>query len=117
MEAVQQALSGLVDRPEVDGAALISPEGLPLASRLDGSQDPEALAALVITLVRTGRQLADAAGRPDPERLVLETTAGMLLACPLADGALLLVLANPQAEVGQLLYDLRQLRGDLAALL
>jgi len=117
MEAVRQALTALVQRPEVDGAALISPEGLLLASQVDPSHDAEALAALIVSLARIGEQVAAAAARSGLERLVLETAAGMILACPLADGALLLVLAGSKASVGPLLYDLRQMRGNLAALL
>jgi predicted regulator of Ras-like GTPase activity (Roadblock/LC7/MglB family) len=117
MEVVRQALAELVARPEVAGAALLSREGLVVASDLDSSTDPEAVAALGIALARTGEQFAAAAGRAPPERLVLESPDGMMLTCPLADGALLLVLAAPDAPVGQLTYALRQMRGDLAALL
>lgn len=117
MKAVQQALTALVQRPEVDGAALISPEGLLLASQVGDSHDAEALAALIVSLARLGEQVAAAAGRSGPERLIVETAAGMILASPLTDGALLLVLAGSKASVGQLLYDLRQMRGNLAALL
>jgi len=117
MEAVQDALASLMARAEVNGVALVGPDGLMVASQVDRSIDAEALAALGVTLVRSSQQLASAAGRENPERLVIETPSGMILACPLTDGAILLVLASEQAGIGKLLYDLRQIRGNLAALL
>lgn len=117
MEVVRDALALLVARPEVDGVVLLSPEGLVVASQVDQSVDPDALAALGVTVVRSSQQLSSAAGRGMPERLVLETPGGMILACPLTDGAILLVLAGELAGIGTLLFDLRQLRGNLAALL
>jgi len=117
MEAVRQALATLVARPEVAGAALVSAEGLLVSAEMPRTTDPEAMAALLVSLRQVGEQLASAGGRGAPERLVLESPDGMMLACPLADGALLLVLAAPGVAVGGLLYELRQLRDSLIALL
>lgn len=117
MEIVQQALAALRRRPEVAGAALISGEGLVVAAHLPPGSDAEALAALAVTLTRTATQLAQAGGRPDIDRLVLEGADAMTIVMPLADEALLLILTSPGAPVGRLLFDLRQSRGDLAALL
>lgn len=117
MEAVQEALTALLARPEVDGAALLSPEGLLVAANLPPASDADAIAALGVTLVRTGQQLCSAGGRGQPERLVVETPDGMILASALTDGAILVVLAGREARIGHLLFDLRQMRGDLAALL
>jgi hypothetical protein len=117
METVQQALTALKNRPEVAGAALVSAEGLLVGAHLPDGTDPDALAALVVTLGRTADQLAQAGGRGGMDRLILETRDTMTIAMPLADGAVLLVLTAPGAQVGRLLYELRQSRGNLAALL
>lgn len=117
MEMVQQALAALEARPEVAGAALVSREGLVVASRLPAQADSEAMAALMVTLARTAEQLAEASGRTTIDRMVLEGAGGMIIAMPVAAESLLVVLTAPGAAAGKLLYDLRQSRGDLAALL
>lgn len=117
MQRVHDALAELVARPEVAGAVLVGPEGLLVASHLPGGADGEALAALAVTLVRDTHEMTRALGRAAPERILMESPDGLVAACPLADGAYLLVLARPGAPAGRLLFDLRRLRGDLTALL
>jgi predicted regulator of Ras-like GTPase activity (Roadblock/LC7/MglB family) len=117
METVQHALATLMARPEVAGAALVSAEGLLVAAHLPAGADPEALAALAVTLARTARQLAAAGGQEVVNRLVIEGGDSMTIAMPVIDGALLVLLTSPGAPAGQLLFDLRQSRGNLAALL
>lgn len=117
METVQQTLSALVSRPDVTGAAFVSEEGLLVASRLPESADSEAIAALGASLLRDAAQLAAAVGRPAPDRMVCDTESGMLVLGRLDAGAALVVLATPGADVGLLLFHLRQQQAALAALL
>lgn len=117
METVQQTLSALVSRPDVAGAAFVSEEGLLVASRLPETADSEAIAALGATLIRDTAQLAAAVGRPAPERIVCDGDAGMLVLGRLGAGSALIVLATPGADVGLLLFHLRQQQAALAALL
>lgn len=117
MELVQQALGALVGRGDVAGAAVVSAEGLVIVSRLAPQVDAEAVAALGTTLMRDGGQLARQVGRGAAARVLVEAEGGMLLACGLSDGTVLVVVAEEGAAVGQLLYDLRLQRGALAALL
>lgn len=117
MESVQQSLSVLVSRPDVSGAAFVSGEGLLLAARLPDGADTEAIAALGAGLLRDGGQLAGAVGRRGPDRVVLDSADGMILACRLGDGTALVILAAAEADAGLLLYHLRQQHAALAALL
>lgn len=117
METVQQTLSALVSRPDVTGAAFVSDEGLLVASRLPESTDAEAIAALGASLLRDAAQLAGAVGRPAPERIVCDSDAGMLVLGRLGTGAALVVLAAPGADVGLLLFHLRQQQAALSAIL
>lgn len=117
METVQQTLSALVSRPDVTGAAFVGEDGLLVASRLPESADAEAIAALGASLLRDAAQLAVAVGRPAPDRIVCDTEAGMLVLGRLRVGAALVLLATPGADVGLLLFHLRQQQAALAALL
>lgn len=117
MEAVQQALGTLVARPEVAGAALASGDGLLVAARLPPHCDAEALAALGATLLDHGRGIGRAAHREAPDRVILDAEEGPVVVCRLADAGVLIVLAEREADIGHLLYDLRQQRDALARLL
>jgi len=117
MEKVRHALATLVGRPDVAGAALVSGEGLLVASQLPDGADGEAVAALAASLLRDAAQLAHSVGRRAPERLVFDSADGLFLACALGQGAVLLVLAQPDAPGGALLFHLRQQHASLAALL
>ncbi len=114
MTALADLVNGLAGRPGVAAVVVASPDGLPI--RTAGSQlDIEAAAALVVTVARSAARLGDAATIGTVSRFVLECARGMALAGLIRDGNWLLVLAQPEADIGQLLYDLRQEGPALAA--
>ena len=100
----------------VTGAVVVSPDGLPI-DHAGTVPDPDALAALTITLLRPSLRLGENAGRGALFRSVLEFDQGYALLTAVRGGHWLLVLARPDADVGTLLFDLRRDGPALASLL
>lgn len=115
MVTLPDLLSSLCRRPGVLGAVLVSRDGLPIDSAGEG--DAEALAALAVSLLRQAERVADATERGALRQGVLELAQGVVIFAPVGPEGLLLVLAEPERDLGTLLHDLRRHRPALAALL
>lgn len=99
------------------GVAVVSGDGLVIEQVFRRPTDAEAMAALATTLARHGREFGEAAHLGGLGAAVLEFDSGPALLCPLRDGASLLLLGTPDADLGELLYLLRRHRGAIADLL
>lgn len=100
----------------VRGAVVVSPDGLPI-DHAGTVPDPDALAALTVTLLRPSARLGEHAGSGQLFRTVLEFDEGYALLTAVRGGHWLLVLARADADVGTLLFDLRRDGPALASLL
>jgi predicted regulator of Ras-like GTPase activity (Roadblock/LC7/MglB family) len=96
---------------------VLSADGLPIEHASQGSFDAESLAALTATMIQYASRLGEGAGRGPLRTAVLEFERGLLVVAQLGTGDCLAILAAPGADVGPLLYDLRQHRQAITALL
>ena len=114
MPSLAHLVDGLAARPGVTAVVVASPDGLPISSA-GSAPDAEALAALTVTIARSCARLGDTAGIGSAARYVVECGTGLALGGMIRDGNWLLVLTEPSADVGQLLFELRQEGPALAA--
>jgi len=117
MANLTQVVRGLADRGGVEAVLVLSGDGLPIEHASRGSFDPESLAALTATLLQYATRLGVGAARGALRNAVIEYEGGLLVIAQFGAGDCLAILATPGADVGPLLYDLRQHRPQLAALL
>jgi predicted regulator of Ras-like GTPase activity (Roadblock/LC7/MglB family) len=117
MAGLGDVVRGLSARDGVEAVLVLSADGLPIehASRLPF--EPEAIAALTATLVQYATRLGLGAGRGALRTSVIEFERGLLIVAQIGSGDALAVLASADADIGEILYDLRQHRPALAALL
>lgn len=114
MPSLAELVDDLAARAGVTAVLVASPDGLPIRSAGD-SVDAEALAALTVTIARGAARLGDAAHIGTAARYVVECAGGLALGGVIRDGNWLLVLTEPSADIGQLLFELRQEGPALAA--
>ena len=117
MHGLAEVVRGLTEREGVTAAVVVSADGLPIHHAGREVGDPDALAALTVTLLRPAARLGDSAGAGELTRGVFEYGGGLAVLTSVRGGNWLLVLTEPGADVGTLLYDLRQDSPTLAALL
>jgi predicted regulator of Ras-like GTPase activity (Roadblock/LC7/MglB family) len=106
MTGLADVLRGLAARDGVQGALLLSGEGLPIEHAGDGFE-PEAVAALAATLAEDAARLGDGAERGRLRTAVLDFGGGPMVIARAGASDWLAVLARPGADIGPLLYDLR----------
>jgi predicted regulator of Ras-like GTPase activity (Roadblock/LC7/MglB family) len=114
---IRDFVEALGRRDGVEAAIILGTDGLPIDSHVPPGGDPDALAALIPSVMRACDQLGAAASGGGLEMGVLEYGAGAAVVANLSPDAKLLVLARPHANIGPLLYDLRRFRAEIAGLL
>jgi predicted regulator of Ras-like GTPase activity (Roadblock/LC7/MglB family) len=117
MMPLGEVVQGLAAREGVEAVLLLSGDGLPIEHAARTAFDSETVAALAATLARHAAQLGEGAGRGELTTSVLEFGRGLMILARAGAGDWLAVMAAPDADVGPLLFDLRQHRSALAPLL
>ena len=112
-----EVVQSLAARDGVEAVLLLSSDGLPIEHSARTAFDSETVAALAATLAQHAARLGQGAGCGDLVTGVLEFGQGLLILARAGTDDWLAVLAGPDADVGPLLYDLRQHRSALAPLL
>ena len=116
MTGLAEVLRGLAARDGVQGALLLSGEGLPIGHAGTGFE-PEAVAALAATLGQCAGRLGEGAARGGLRVAVLDYERGPMVLARAGSSDWLAVLAQPATDIGPLLYDLRTHGPALAGLL
>jgi len=99
----------------VRGALIVSREdGLVVADALMEGVDGPAVAALAASLVRRMRGVTAALGHPEPVMMHLAGTSGSLLAAPGQSGLLIVAVAAPDVNAGELRLGLLDAAGRTA---
>ncbi len=112
-----EVVKRLAARDGVDAVLLLSGDGLPIEHAARAPFDPETVAALGATLAQHGGRLGQDASRGQLLTAVLEYHEGLLVLSRAGSDDWLAILATADADIGPLLFDLRQHRTALAALL
>jgi predicted regulator of Ras-like GTPase activity (Roadblock/LC7/MglB family) len=117
MAGLGDVVRGLAAREGVEAVLVLSADGLPIEHVSRVPFEAESLAALTATLAQYATRLGLGAGRGALRTAVIEYERGLLVVAQMDGGDGVAVLAASDANVGELLYDLRQHRPALAALL
>jgi predicted regulator of Ras-like GTPase activity (Roadblock/LC7/MglB family) len=113
-DVLQNFVSGT---PEVQGAALVSPDGLALASVLPGGMDEERTAAMSASMLSLGERIGRELNRGAVERIVVEGEKGYGVLVSCGTDAVLLVLASSAAKQGLLFLEIKRAVAQIAPLL
>ncbi len=116
MTGLADVLRGLAARDGVEGVLLLSGDGLPIERAGDGFE-PETVAALGATLAQYAGRLGEDAERGELRVAVLDFARGPVVLARAGASDWVAVLARADADIGPLLYDLRQHGPALAGLL
>ena len=116
MASIRDLVAALRQREGVDAAIVLGRDGLLIDSQAIPGLNPEDLAARIPSILGPSDELGTAAGRGEAITVILEHRQGIAIISVLSIEAILLVLVQPSANIGQLLYELRRNREHIAAL-
>jgi predicted regulator of Ras-like GTPase activity (Roadblock/LC7/MglB family) len=101
--------------PDIEASAVVTVDGITIASQMTSSADPDRLGAMCASLLA----LADRAGREVNRgrlrQLILDGSAGPMLLTHAGDTAVLAVAAAPTINLGRLILETRKAAAELQA--
>jgi uncharacterized protein len=98
----------LAQAPEVEAAAVVSFDGLPMASALPATMDEDRVAAMSAALLSLGERAAEGLGRGSLNQVYIEGESGTVFLVSADDEAVLVAVAAKAAKVGMMLYEVRR---------
>ena len=111
---IQNFVTGTAD---VQGAALVSPDGLPLATSLPGNMDEERVSAMSAAMLSLGERIVSELSRGSIDRIYVEGGKGFSILISCGEEAVLLVLASEFAKQGMLMLEIKRVVSELKLVL
>jgi predicted regulator of Ras-like GTPase activity (Roadblock/LC7/MglB family) len=96
------------DSPGVEASALISEDGLMMASALSGNVDETRVGGMTATLLNLGTRASAELGRGAVKEIIIRGDNGYAVVIDAGRGVLLLTLANESAKLGLIFFDMNE---------
>ncbi len=106
-----QASSG-----DVEGAAIVSVDGLSMASSLTGNVEEDRVSAMSAAMLSLGERISSELGRGELEQVNVKGSDGYVVLTSVGEEAVLTVLARKNAKLGLILLDVNRAVADLEKL-
>ena len=117
-DRLDQAIHGLLSQtPEIEAAAVVSFDGLPMAAALPPSMDEDRVAAMSAALLSLGERAAQGLGRGELSQVYIEGETGTVFLISCDNEAVLVDVAAQGAKAGMMLYEVRRAAAAVAAIL
>jgi hypothetical protein len=107
-----QASSG-----EVEAAAIVSVDGLSIASSLPGGTEEDRVSAMSAAMLSLGERISTELGRGGLEQVFVKGENGYVILTAVGEEAVLTVLARKEARLGLIFLDVARTVQDLKQLI
>lgn len=107
----------LAQAPELEAAAVVSFDGLAMASALPSGMDEDRVAAMSAALLSLGEKAAQGLGRGDLSQVYVEGETGTVFLVSCRDEAVLVAVAAAGAKAGLMLFEVRRAAGAIGTVL
>ena len=102
--------------PNIQGAALVTSDGLPLSSILPASMDEERTSAMSAAMLSLGERIGKELVRGTIERIFVEGEKGYSVMVGCAEEVVLLVLADKEVKQGLLFLEIKRIVSKLSVM-
>ncbi len=106
-----------VSSPDVEAAAIVSVDGLSIASSLPQGVEEDRVSAMSAAMLSLGERIASELGRGMLDEVYVRGEKGYVILRAVGEEAVLTVLARQQAKLGLLFLDMRRAAEELATIL
>jgi predicted regulator of Ras-like GTPase activity (Roadblock/LC7/MglB family) len=113
-QKLNQVVQNFVARTsDVQGAAVVTPDGLPLASSLPGEMDEERVSAMSAAMLSLGERIGKELLGGNADRIYVEGDQGFTILTTCGNDAVFLVLASKEAKQGMLMLEIKRTLTDV----
>jgi predicted regulator of Ras-like GTPase activity (Roadblock/LC7/MglB family) len=95
-----------VSSPDVEAAAIVSVDGLSIASSLPASIEEDRVSAMSAAMLSLGERIASELGRGALEQVYIKGENGYVILSAVGEEAVLTVMARQQAKLGLIFLDM-----------
>jgi predicted regulator of Ras-like GTPase activity (Roadblock/LC7/MglB family) len=106
-----------VSSPDVEAAAIISVDGLPIASSLPQGVEEDRVSAMSAAMLSLGERIAGELNRGMLDEVYVKGANGYVILRAVGDEAVLTVLARQQAKLGLIFLETRRAAEELSTIL
>jgi predicted regulator of Ras-like GTPase activity (Roadblock/LC7/MglB family) len=103
--------------PDIEASAVVSVDGLTIASALPQSVEEDRVAAMSAAMLSLGERIASELGRGSLAQVYIKGANGYVVLMSVGNEAVLTALARENAKLGLLLLDMRRAVDTLSGLL
>lgn len=105
-----------VASPDIIASAVVSVDGLTMASALPGDVEEDRVAAMSAAMLSLGERISGELGRGSLDEVYIRGESGFVLLTAVGDEAVLTALARDEAKLGLIFLEMRRAAEDLAKL-
>jgi hypothetical protein len=117
-ERLDRAIRDLLTQTaEIEAAAVVSFDGLPMASALPAGMDEDRVAAMSAALLSLGERATVGLGRGELNQVFIEGEEGTVFLVSADNEAVLVAVAAKGAKTGMMLYEVKRTAAAVAAVL
>lgn len=102
--------------PEIEGSAVVSVDGLIMASALPVGSEEDRVSAMSAAMLSLGERIASELGRGSLEQVYIRGAGGYVLLTAVGQEAVLTALAREGAKLGLIFLEMRRAAEDLTRL-
>ena len=103
--------------PDVEASAVVSVDGLIMASSLPGDVEEDRVSAMSAAMLSLGERIASELGRGVLDQVYIHGDTGYVILMAVGDEAVLTALAREGAKLGLIMLDMRRATEDLEKLI
>jgi uncharacterized protein len=101
---------------DVEASAVVSTDGLIIASDLPASSEEDRVSAMSAAMLSLGDRISGELGRGQLDQVFIRGAEGYVLLMPAGEEAVLTVLARREAKLGLVMLDSRRTAAEIAKL-
>jgi len=105
-----------VSTPDIEASAVVSVDGLIMASSLPASVEEDRVSAMSAAMLSLGERIASELGRGSLDQVYIRGDNGYVILTEIGEEAVLTALARKEAKLGLVFLDMRRAAEDMAKL-
>lgn len=104
---------------EIEASAIITDDGMMMASHLLEAVNEEHIAAMSAALLSVSKRMVDtlSGNENESERVMVQSKVGYVIVSAVAENLLLTVVARPDAKLGMVFHDIKKASQSVQAIL
>ena len=117
MNKYEDVLQELVKSSGIEGAALVSMDGLPIASVLPPNAEEDKIAAMSAALLSLGERVVEELAKGKLEQITIKGNHGYIILTGVGQDAVLTTLTGEEAKLGLIYMELKKAQQKLKELM